>query len=208
MSRHAPARAAAAQPSAGSARTSARCSNTCQSPASRSSSHIRPKLSCRSCETIVQAPMPSLPIERGLPGPGLMAHVLVSKFADHTPLHRQAVIYAREGVELDRATLADWSWARPSSCWRLWPKRLLAMSAPATCCMPTTPPSRKASPPAWARPRPGGSGSSCVTSGPGVPWCRQRRSTNTRPIARASMQQALLGTCHGFLHADGALRGS
>ena len=70
--------------------------------------HIRPKLSCRSCETIVQAPMPSLPIERGLPGPGLIAHVLVSKFADHTPLHRQAVIYAREGVELDRATLADW----------------------------------------------------------------------------------------------------
>ena len=70
--------------------------------------HVRPKLSCRSCETIVQAPMPSLPIERGRPGPGLIAHVLVSKFCDHTPLHRQSVIYAREGVELDRATLADW----------------------------------------------------------------------------------------------------
>src|SRR5580692_7388462 len=70
--------------------------------------HLRPKLSCRACETIVQAPMPSLPIERGLPGPGLVARVLVSKFADHTPLHRQAVIYAREGVEFDRATLADW----------------------------------------------------------------------------------------------------
>jgi transposase len=70
--------------------------------------HLRPKLSCRSCETIVQAPMPSLPIERGRPGPGLIAHVVVSKFCDHTPLHRQSVIYAREGVELDRATLADW----------------------------------------------------------------------------------------------------
>jgi len=70
--------------------------------------HLRPKLSCRSCETIVQAPMPSLPIERGRPGPGLVAHVLVSKYCDHTPLHRQTVIYAREGVELDRATLADW----------------------------------------------------------------------------------------------------
>ena len=70
--------------------------------------HVRPKLSCRSCETIVQAPMPSLPIERGRPGPGLIAHVLVSKYCDHTPLHRQSVIYAREGVELDRATLADW----------------------------------------------------------------------------------------------------
>ena len=70
--------------------------------------HLRPKLSCRSCETIVQAPMPSLPIERGRPGPGLIAHVLVSKYCDHTPLHRQSVIYAREGVDLDRATLADW----------------------------------------------------------------------------------------------------
>jgi transposase len=70
--------------------------------------HVRPKLSCRSCETIVQAPMPSLPIERGRPGPGLLAHVAVSKFCDHIPLHRQTVIYAREGVELDRATLADW----------------------------------------------------------------------------------------------------
>ena len=70
--------------------------------------HVRPKLSCRSCETIVQAPMPSLPIERGRPGPGLIAHVLVSKYCDHAPLHRQSVIYAREGVALDRATLADW----------------------------------------------------------------------------------------------------
>ena len=52
--------------------------------------------------------MPSLPIERGRPGPGLIAHVVVSKFCDHTPLHRQTAIYAREGVELDRATLADW----------------------------------------------------------------------------------------------------
>jgi len=70
--------------------------------------HVRPKLSCRACETIVQAPMPSLPIERGRPGPGLMAHVAVAKFADHIPLHRQAMMYAREGVELDRSTLADW----------------------------------------------------------------------------------------------------
>ena len=70
--------------------------------------HVRPKLSCRACETIVQEPMPALPIERGRPGPGLIAHVLVSKYCDHTPLHRQALIYAREGVELDRSTLADW----------------------------------------------------------------------------------------------------
>jgi transposase len=70
--------------------------------------HVRPKLSCRLCETIVQAPMPSLPIERGRPGPGLLAHVLVGKYADHLPLYRQSEIYAREGVDLERSTLADW----------------------------------------------------------------------------------------------------
>jgi transposase len=70
--------------------------------------HVRPKLSCRDCETIVQMPMPSLPIERGKPGPGLLAHVLVAKYADHLPLYRQSGIYAREGVDLERSTLADW----------------------------------------------------------------------------------------------------
>ena len=70
--------------------------------------HVRPKLSCRACETIVQSPMPSLPIERGRPGPGLLAHVLVSKYADHLPLYRQSGIYARDGIELERSTLADW----------------------------------------------------------------------------------------------------
>lgn len=70
--------------------------------------HIRPKLSCSRCEKIVQAPAPSRPIERGIPGPALLAHVLVSKYCDHLPLYRQSQIYAREGVELDRATLADW----------------------------------------------------------------------------------------------------
>jgi len=70
--------------------------------------HIRPKLACSCCDCIVQAAAPSRPIERGLPGPGLLAHVLVAKFADHLPLYRQSVIYAREGVELSRALLADW----------------------------------------------------------------------------------------------------
>jgi len=69
---------------------------------------VRPKLSCRCCEGIAQAPAPSLPIERGLAGPGLLAHVLVAKYADHQPLYRQAEIYARAGVDLDRSTLADW----------------------------------------------------------------------------------------------------
>ncbi len=69
--------------------------------------HVRPKLSCRTCEAIAQAPAPSLPIRRGRAGAGLLAHVLVGKYADHLPLHRQAEIYAREEVELGRSTLAD-----------------------------------------------------------------------------------------------------
>ena len=70
--------------------------------------HVRPKLSCSGCAHIVQAPAPSRPIERGLVGAGLLAHVLVSKYADHLPLYRQSEIYARSGVELERSTLADW----------------------------------------------------------------------------------------------------
>jgi transposase len=70
--------------------------------------HVRPKLSCDACDRIVQAPAPSRPIDRGLAGPGLLAHVLVSKYADHLPLYGQAEIYAREGVDIDRSTLAGW----------------------------------------------------------------------------------------------------
>lgn len=69
---------------------------------------VRPKLSCACCQRIVQLPAPIRPIDRGIPGPGLLAHVAVSKFADSLPLYRQAQIYAREGVELERSTLADW----------------------------------------------------------------------------------------------------
>ena len=70
--------------------------------------HVRPKLSCGRCSAVVQAPAASRPIAKGLAGPGLLAHVLVSKYCDHLPLYRQAEIYAREGVELARSTLADW----------------------------------------------------------------------------------------------------
>jgi transposase len=70
--------------------------------------HVRPKLCCARCEWIVQMPAPSRPIERGLPGPGLLAHVAVSKFADSLPLYRQAEVDARQGVEIDRSTRADW----------------------------------------------------------------------------------------------------
>src|SRR5579859_415374 len=70
--------------------------------------HVRPKFACAGCESVVEAPAPARPIDRGLPGPGLLAHVLVSKYGDHLPLYRQSQIYAREGVDLDRSTLAGW----------------------------------------------------------------------------------------------------
>ena len=70
--------------------------------------HVRPKLACARCDKIIQAAAPSRPIARGLAGPGLLAHVLVSKYADHLPLYRQSQIFARSGIDLDRSTLADW----------------------------------------------------------------------------------------------------
>jgi len=70
--------------------------------------HVRPKFACSGCDRVVEAPAPSRPIERGIAGPGLLAHVLVSKFGDHLPLYRQSEIYARQGVEIERSTLAGW----------------------------------------------------------------------------------------------------
>ena len=69
---------------------------------------VRPKLSCTRCDRIVQEPAPHRPIARGMAGPDLLAHVVVSKYADHLPLYRQSEIYQRQGLELDRSTLADW----------------------------------------------------------------------------------------------------
>jgi transposase len=70
--------------------------------------HVREKFSCRSCETIAQTPAPSHPIARGRAGPFLLAHILFCKYGLHLPLTRQSATYAREGVELDVSTLADW----------------------------------------------------------------------------------------------------
>jgi transposase len=69
----------------------------------------RPKYACRACEDgVVQAPAPARLIEGGVPTDATVAHVLVSKYADHLPLYRQAQIYVRQGITLDRSTLADW----------------------------------------------------------------------------------------------------
>jgi transposase len=68
----------------------------------------RPKKSCRRCERMVQSPAPSRPIPGSMAGPGLLAHVLVSKFDDHVPLYRQAEIFARMGADVPDTTLVDW----------------------------------------------------------------------------------------------------
>jgi len=70
--------------------------------------HIRAKLSCRACDTVVAAPAPDHAIARGRAGAGLLAHIVVSKYVDHLPLYRQAEIFARDGVSLKTSTLSGW----------------------------------------------------------------------------------------------------
>ena len=70
--------------------------------------HVREKFSCRVCEAITQPPAPSHPIARGRAGAGLLAHILFAKYGLHLPLNRQSEVYAREGIDLDVSTLADW----------------------------------------------------------------------------------------------------
>jgi len=78
----------------------------------------RPRYGCRACGSIHQAPAPERPIAKGLATPALLAHVLVSKYCDHLPLYRQSQIFARQGVEIDRSTLANWV---GGACWWLEP---------------------------------------------------------------------------------------
>ena len=81
--------------------------------------HVRPRMSCRKCETFTQPPLPEFPITRGMAGPGLLAHVLISKYCDHLPLYRQEQIFlTRHRVRLPRQTMAQWmglaaDWLRP-----------------------------------------------------------------------------------------------
>ena len=70
--------------------------------------HVRAKLSCRACDSVVAASAPDHAIARGRAGAGLLAHIVVSKYDDHLPLYRQAEIFAREGVNLETSTLSGW----------------------------------------------------------------------------------------------------
>ena len=70
--------------------------------------HVRPACSCRKCEAMMQAPMPDLPIPRGMVDATFLAYIVISKFCDHIPLYRLAEICARRGLDIDRSQLAEW----------------------------------------------------------------------------------------------------
>src|SRR5476651_2638901 len=70
--------------------------------------HIRGKWVCDQCETLIQAPVPAQVIDKGIPTAGLLAHVMIAKFADHLPLYRQESIFGRAGLAIARSTLAQW----------------------------------------------------------------------------------------------------
>jgi transposase len=163
--------------------------------------HVRPKLSCRNCETILQAPLPSFPIERGRAGPALLAHVIVSKYADALPLHRQSVIYERVGVDLDRSTMADWVGSMAALIDPLYEAIgrhvragtvLFADDTTVPVLAPGT--GRTATGRLWTVVRDEG-----PWCGPAAPAAFYRYSRDRK----AEHAEALLATCRGHLHADG-----
>jgi transposase len=163
--------------------------------------HVRPKLSCRDCETITQPSMPTLPIERGRPGPGLAAHVIISKYCDHTPLNRQSDIYAREGVDLDRSTMAGWV---GKIAWLVTPLAQAigdyARAGPSVHADDTPIPVQD---PGKGKTK---TGQLWVVVRDEKPWgsCNPRAAYyHYSPNRRGEHAHALLAPCRGYLHADG-----
>ena len=152
----------------------------------------RPKYACRTCKTVAQAPAPERLIAGGLATPALLAQVLVSKYCDHTPLYRQAQIFARHGVELERSTLAGWV---GGACWWLeaLDDRLRKDVSPPIICSPTTRQSPSSIRAADER-RPGGFGSMRVISDHGADRRRPRRSTSSRRTGGRSGRRRIWNT--------------
>ena len=151
--------------------------------------HVRPKFACSGCERVVEAPAPSRPIERGLAGPGLLAHVLVSKFADHLPLYRQSEIYARQGVEIERSTLAGWVGGASELLAPLIDAIQKHVLAGAKLHADDTPMPVLA--PGSGKTKTGRSGPTCATTGPPVKIPRPLSGSRTRRIARASIHGSI-----------------
>jgi transposase len=70
--------------------------------------HVEKRMICKDCDTTVAGEMPKLPIQRGKPGPSLLAHIMVAKFDDHIPLYRLSEMYDRLGIDISRSVMADW----------------------------------------------------------------------------------------------------
>ena len=162
--------------------------------------HVRPKLSCRDCEAITQPPMPGLPIERGRPGPGLLAQVLVAKYCDHLPLNRQSDIYARQGVDLDRSTMAEWV---GRAAWLLAPlAELVGDHARAGAAVHADDTPIPVQDPGRGSTR---TGRLWVVVRDERPWAGAARPAayyRYSPDRKGGHAQALLAPCRGFLHAD------
>ena len=152
--------------------------------------HVREKFSCRSCESITQPPAPSHPIARGRAGPRLLAHVLFSKYCLHLPLNRQSAVYAREGVDLDISTLADWVGACAATLMPLVEAiRAHVFAAERIHADDTTVPF-------WRRVRRAQDdyGLTCVTTGRSPAQIRRPRRSSIRPTAAASIPKAIWRT--------------
>ena len=163
----------------------------------------RPKYACRACEDgVVQAPAPARLIEGGLPTEATVAQVLVSKYADHLPLYRQAQIYARQGIDLDRSTLADWV-GRAALHLRPLHERLLdEAQGSRPSCSPTRR-RRRCSIPAAAAPRPASSGPMPPTTGPGAASDPPGVAYVYAPDRKAERPIAHLAGFKGILQVDG-----
>jgi transposase len=148
--------------------------------------HVRPKFACKQCEHVVQASAPSRTIKRGLAGPGLLAHVLVAKYADHLPLYR-----SRRSMLARALTSTAPRWpvgsAQPASCSRHWSRLYASMSCLRTRFMPTILRFRY-SLPATARPRRAAYGPMFATIGHRAIRPRQPCGSPTHPTARENIQ--------------------
>jgi transposase len=159
--------------------------------------HIREKLSCRVCDTVVASAAPDHAIARGRAGAGLLAHIVVSKYDDHLPLYRQAEIFARDGVSLETSTLSGWVGATAAA-----PKPLVDTLAtdvlggdilhvddtPVPVLAPGTGKTKTGRlwTPAFAR-----AGSMSVTSGHSPARGHRRLCSSTRPTVKGSIRRRI-----------------
>jgi len=149
--------------------------------------HVEKRMICRECDTTVAGEMPTLPIERGKPGPGLLAHIMIATFDAHIPLYRLSEMYGRLGIDISRSVMADWV-GRVSAL--LTPLVLLirAISAHSTEYIRTIPRSMFSTP-GGARQKPAGSGSTSLTAVAINPPLPQPSPITTALTARARIRR-------------------